>query len=36
MAAALTFEKIPAAVLPEPFASPTELALGVTQLADLD
>lgn len=36
MAVALTFENIPAGVLPEPFASPTELALGVTPLADLD
>jgi hypothetical protein len=35
MTAALKFEKI-AAVLPEPFASRTELALGVTSLADLD
>jgi ABC-type nitrate/sulfonate/bicarbonate transport system substrate-binding protein len=36
MTAALKFEKIAAAVLPEPFASRTELALGVTSLADLD
>jgi hypothetical protein len=35
-AAALRFGKIAAAVLPEPFTSRTELALGVTPLADLD
>jgi NitT/TauT family transport system substrate-binding protein len=36
MAAMLKAGKITAAVLPEPFASQAELALGVTPLADLD
>src|SRR5213596_809886 len=36
MAAMLKAGKITAAVLPEPFASQAELAMGVTQLADLD
>src|SRR2546429_5788827 len=35
MAAMLKAGKITAAVLPEPFASQAELAIGVTQLADL-
>jgi NitT/TauT family transport system substrate-binding protein len=36
MARELSTGKIDAAVLPEPFASQAELALGVTQLSDLD